>query len=93
MWLDEDDRTKSRIEDIRKSYEEDGDRRAYKKDMHIMRGTPEYERYRVINRYKRDMDEITKRWMRAGDPREREEHLKAMLKLKEELLRDLGKIQ
>lgn len=90
-WLDEYDRTEKYLDNLNKTREDDED--AYYEKMDEFWNTPEYERYRIIKRYKHDIQEVTKNWMRAETPEEREMHLKAILQMKKDRLAELEDIQ
>ena len=55
--------------------------------------TPEYERYEIMNDYRNDISDLTKEWLQAGTPADRERALRAMIKLKQERIKELDAVK
>lgn len=90
-WNDEYKATKDRISEINKVKERDEDR--YYELLDEMEATPEFDRYQIIKDYKRDVDELTKEWLRATTPEQRDSCAKAIINLKRLMVTDLRNTQ
>ena len=90
-WNDEYNATKERVSEIKKVKERDEDR--YYELLDDMEATPEFERYQIINDYKRDVDELTKEWLRATTPEQRDSCTRAIINLKRLMVTDLRNTQ
>lgn len=55
--------------------------------------TPEYERYEIMNDYRNDISDLTKEWLQARTPADRERALRAMIKLKQERIKELDAVK
>ena len=91
QWLEEYEATKDRVSEIRKVKSRDEDR--YYELLDELEVTPEYIRYEIIKAYKRDVDEITKRWLNAKTPAERDSCAQAIISLKREMANELSYTQ
>ncbi len=90
-WNDEYKATKDRVSEINKVKERDEDR--YYELLDEMEATPEFDRYQIIKDYKRDVDELTKEWLRATTPEQRDSCAKAIINLKRLMVTDLRNTQ
>ena len=64
--LGEYEQTKERVSEIKKVKSHDEDR--YYDLLDELEATPEYDRYEIIKDYKRDVDALTKEWLKSQDP-------------------------
>lgn len=90
-WDEEYKTTKDRVSAIRKVSERDEDR--YYEMLDELEATPEFDRYQIITDYKRDVDELTKEWLRAKTPEQRDSCAKAIVNLKRLMITDLRNTQ
>lgn len=90
-WMQEYEVTKKRLSAIRKLREDDED--AYYDALDELEALPEYERYQIFNDYKRDIDDLTKQWLRAASIEERDSCVRAMVTLKAEMAEEMRKAQ
>lgn len=90
-WDEEYKATKDRVSAIRKVRERDEDR--YYEMLDELEATPEFDRYQIITDYKRDVDELTKEWLRAKTPEQRDSCAKAIVNLKKLMITDLRNTQ
>lgn len=90
-WDEEYKTTKDRVSAIRKVRERDEDR--YYEMLDELEATPEFDRYQIITDYKRDVDELTKEWLRAKTPEQRDSCAKAIVNLKKLMITDLRNTQ
>ena len=86
-WLDEFKATKERVSEIQKVKSRDEEQ--YYRLLDQMEGQPEYIRYEIIKAYKHDVDELTKTWLNAKSPEERDAAAGAILQMKRELTKEL----
>ncbi len=91
QWLEEFEATKDRISDIKKVKSRDEDR--YYELLDELEATPEFIRYEIIRAYKHDVDELTKEWLKATTPAQRDSCAQAILTLKRDMVRELGDTQ
>jgi len=90
-WDEEYKTTKDRVSAIRKVRKRDEDR--YYEMLDELEATPEFDRYQIITDYKRDVDELTKEWLRAKTPEQRDSCAKAIVNLKKLMITDLRNTQ
>ena len=90
-WDEEYKATRDRVSAIRKVRERDEDR--YYEMLDELEATPEFDRYQIITDYKRDVDELTKEWLRAKTPEQRDSCAKAIVNLKKLMITDLRNTQ
>ncbi|WP_288717529.1 helicase-related protein [uncultured Duncaniella sp.] len=89
--LGEYEQTKERVSEIKKVKSRDEDR--YYDLLDELEATPEYDRYEIIKDYKRDVDALTKEWLKAKTPAERDSCAQAIIALKREMMNDLKQAQ
>lgn len=89
--LGEYEQTKERVSEIKKVKSHDEDR--YYDLLDELEATPEYDRYEIIKDYKRDVDALTKEWLKAKTPAERDSCAQAIIALKREMMNDLKQAQ
>ncbi len=87
QWLEEFEATKDRVKEIRKVKSRDEDR--YDELLNELEITPEYDRYEIIKGYKRDVDALTKEWLNATTPAQRDSCAQAIIRLKSDMVREL----
>lgn len=87
QWLEEFEATKDRVKEIRKVKSRDEDR--YDELLNELEITPEYDRYEIIKGYKRDVDALTKEWLNATTPAQRDSCAQAIVRLKSDMVREL----
>lgn len=87
QWLEEFEATKDRVKEIRKVKSRDEDR--YDELLNELEITPEYDRYEIIKGYKRDVDALTKDWLNATTPAQRDSCAQAIIRLKSDMVREL----
>lgn len=90
-WRDEYNATKKRVSEIGKLKDKDED--AYYDVLDELELTPEYERYQIFKDYKRDVDALTKEWLRAATPEQRDSCVRAIVDLKAEMVEEMRKAQ
>lgn len=90
-WKDEYEAMQKRLAKVRKLREDDED--AYYDALDELETTPEYERYEIFKWYKRDIDDLTKQWLRAASVEERDSCVRAMVTLKAEMVEEMRKAQ
>lgn len=90
-WQDEYKAMSERLKEIRKKKESDED--AYYDEMDALELTPEYDRYLIIKDYKRDIDALTKEWLRSCAPEQRDSCARAMIELKSSMMNELREAQ
>ncbi len=86
-WNEEYNATKERVSAVKKVKERDEDR--YYDLLDELEATPEFERYQIISDYKRDVDALTKEWLRATTPEQRDSCTQAIINLKRMMVTDL----
>jgi len=86
-WNEEYNATKERVSAVNKVKERDEDR--YYDLLDELEATPEFERYQIISDYKRDVDALTKEWLRATTPEQRDSCTQAIINLKRMMVTDL----
>ena len=91
QWLEEFGATKDRVSDIKKVKSRDEDR--YYELLDELEATPEFSRYEIIRAYKHDVDELTKEWLNATTPAQRDSCAQAILTLKRDMVRELSDTQ
>ena len=91
QWLEEFEATKDRVKEIRKVKSRDEDR--YDELLNELEITPEYDRYEIIKGYKRDVDALTKEWLNATTPAQRDSCVQAIIGLKSDMVRELMNTQ
>lgn len=91
QWLEEFEATKDRVSEIRKVKNRDEDR--YYELLDELEITPEYDRYEIIKGYKRDVDALTKEWLNATTPAQRDSCAHAIIGLKSDMVRELMNTQ
>lgn len=91
QWIEEFEATKDRVSEIRKVKSRDEDR--YYELLDELEITPEYDRYEIIRGYKRDVDALTKDWLRATTPAQRDSCAQAIIGLKKDMVRELMNTQ
>lgn len=91
QWLEEFEATKDRVRDIKKVKSRDEDR--YYELLDELEATPEFSRYEIIRAYKHDVDELTKEWLNATTPAQRDSCAQAILTLKRDMVRELSDTQ
>lgn len=91
QWLEEFEATKDRVSDIKKVKSLDEDR--YYELLDELEATPEFSRYEIIRAYKHDVDELTKEWLNATTPAQRDSCAQAILTLKRDMVRELSDTQ
>lgn len=87
QWLEEFEATKDRVSEIKKVKSRDEDQ--YYELLDELEMTPEYERYEIIKGYKREVDALTKEWLRATTAAQRDSCVQAIIGLKGEMAREL----
>lgn len=87
QWLEEFEATKDRVSEIKKVKSRDKDR--YYELLDELEITPEYDRYEIIKDYKRDVDALTKEWLKATTPAQRDSCVQAIIGLKSDMVREL----
>ena len=87
QWLEEFEATKDRVKEIRKVKSRDEGR--YDELLNELEITPEYDRYEIIKGYKRDVDALTKEWLNATTPAQRDSCAQAIIRLKSDMVREL----
>ena len=90
-WLNEFKQTKDRVSEINKVKSKDEDR--YYEMLDELEATPEFDRYLIIKEYKREVDTLTKEWLRAKTAGERDSCVQAIVSLKREMLSELQEAQ
>ena len=90
-WLNEFKQTKDRVSEINKVKSKDEDR--YYEILDELEATPEFERYLIIKDYKREVDALTKDWLRAKTAGERDSCVRAIVSLKREMVSELQQAQ
>ncbi len=91
QWLEEFEATKDRISEIKKVKSRDEDR--YYELLDELEITPEYDRYEIIKGYKRDVDALTKEWLKATTPAQRDSCVQAIIGLKSDMVKELMNTQ
>lgn len=91
QWLEEFEATKDRVSDIKKVKSRDEDH--YYELLDELEATPEFSRYEIIRAYKHDVDELTKEWLNATTPAQRDSCVQAILTLKRDMVRELSDTQ
>ena len=91
QWLEEFEATKDRVKEIRKVKSRDEDR--YYELLDDLEVSPEYERYEIIRDYKRDINALTKEWLRAKTPTQLDSCAKAIIGRKREMVSELVNTQ
>lgn len=91
QWLEEFEATKDHVSDIKKVKNRDEDR--YYELLDELEITPEYDRYEIIKGYKRDVDALTKEWLKATTPAQRDSCVQAIIGLKSDMVRELMNTQ
>lgn len=91
QWLEEFKATKDRVSEIKKVKNRDEDR--YYELLDELEITPEYDRYEIIKGYKRDVDALTKEWLKATTPAQRDSCVQAIIGLKSDMVRELMNTQ
>ncbi len=91
QWLEEFEATKDRVSEIKKVKSRDEDR--YYELLDELEITPEYDRYEIIKDYKRDVDALTKEWLKATTPAQRDSCVQAIIGLKSDMVRELMNTQ
>lgn len=91
QWLEEFEATKDRVSDIKKVKSRDVDH--YYELLDELEATPEFSRYEIIRAYKHDVDELTKEWLNATTPAQRDSCVQAILTLKRDMVRELSDTQ
>nr|DAM61229.1 MAG TPA: Type I restriction enzyme [Caudoviricetes sp.] len=91
QWLEEFEATKDHVRDIKKVKSRDEDR--YYELLDELEATPEFSRYEIIRAYKHDVDELTKEWLNATTPAQRDSCAQAILTLKRDMVRELSDTQ
>lgn len=89
--LTEYEETKARIKEIEKLRDEDEDE--YYKEFDAMCLTPEFDRYLIIKRYKREVDNLTKEWLRAMNTDSQIEVVEAIKNVKQQMINELNDIK
>ncbi|MBD5351903.1 MAG: hypothetical protein HDR86_03645 [Bacteroides sp.] len=90
-WLNEFRQTKDRVSEINKVKSKDEDR--YYEMLDELEATPEFDRYLIIKDYKREVDALTKEWLKATTPAERDSCAQAIVSLKREMVSQLQQAQ
>ena len=90
-WLNEFKQTKDRVSEINKVKSKDEDR--YYEMLDELEATPEFDRYQIIKDYKREVDALTKEWLKATTPAERDSCAQAIVSLKREMVSQLQQAQ
>ena len=83
--------TKDRVSEINKV--KGNDEYRYYEMLDELEATPEFERYLIIKDYKRDVDALTKEWLKATTPAERDSCAQAIISLKREMVSQLQQAQ
>ena len=91
QWREEHKATLAKVKAINKLKTENED--AADDALYVLEHTPEYERYEIINDYRNDISDLTKEWLQAETPVDRERAVNAMLKLKQEMIEELKAIK
>lgn len=91
QWLEEFEATKDRVSAIKKVKNRDENR--YYELLDELEITPEYDRYEIIKGYKRDVDALTKEWLKATTPAQRDSCVQAIIGLKSDMVRELMNTQ
>lgn len=91
QWLEEFEATKDRVSEIKRVKSRDEDR--YYELLDELEITPEYDRYEIIKGYKRDVDALTKEWLKATTPAQRDSCVQAIIGLKSDMVRELMNTQ
>ena len=86
-WQDEYKATQERLKQVRSIRESDEER--YYELLDDLEVTPEYERYEIIRDYKRDINALTKEWLRAKTPAQLDSCAKAIIERKREMVTEL----
>lgn len=86
-WQDEYKATQERLKQVRAIRESDENR--YYELLDDLEVTPEYERYEIIRDYKRDINALTKEWLRAKTPAQLDSCAKAIIERKREMVTEL----
>ena len=82
---------KAQLSQIKRVKNTDEDR--YYDLLDEIEATPEFERYEIVKDYKKDVDELTKEWLRAKTVAERDSCAKAIIELKREMVNELNSVQ
>ena len=90
-WLNEFKQTKDRISEINKVKSKDKDR--YYEMLDELEATPKFDRYLIIKNYKHEVDALTKEWLKATTPAERDSCAQAIVSLKREMVSQLQQAQ
>ena len=91
QWMDEFNQIKDRVSEINKVKSKDDDR--YYEMLDELEATPEFDRYLIIKGYKREVDALTKEWLNAATPVERDSCTQAIVSLKREMVSQLQQAQ
>ena len=91
QWLNEYEQTGDRVREIKKVKRKDEDR--YYEMLDDLEATPEFERYLIIKDYKREVDGMTKEWLRAKSLDERDSVARGIAGLKRAMLEELRESQ
>lgn len=91
QWLEEFKATKDRVSNIKKVKSRNENR--YYELLDELEATPEFSRYEIIRAYKHDVDELTKEWLNATSPAQRDSCAQAILTLKRDMVRELSDTQ
>lgn len=89
--LKEFNQTEERVSEINKVKSKDEDK--YYEMLDELEATPEYDRYLIIKDYKREVDALTKEWLRATTPAARDSCAQAIITLKREMVSQLQQAQ
>lgn len=89
--LGEYQQTEERVSEINKVKSRDEGR--YYEMLDELEATPEFERYQIIKGYKREVDMLTKEWLKAATPAERDSCAQAIIALKREMITELQQAQ
>nr|DAU86464.1 MAG TPA: Chromatin remodeling complex ATPase [Caudoviricetes sp.] len=87
QWKAEYKETAAKLSAIKKLREQDEDEAD--EQMDALENTPEYDRYLIMKDYNSDMKDITKAWLNSKSPTEREQLIKAMFKVQQEMVNEL----
>lgn len=83
--------TKARVSEVNKVRKQDEER--YYELLDTLENSPEFERYLIVGDYKREVEDLTKQWLRAKTTDERDSIAQSIVALKREMLKEVSESQ
>ncbi len=83
--------TKARVSEVNKVRKQDEER--YYELLDTLENSPEFERYLIVGDYKREVEDLTKQWLRAKTTEERDSIAQSIVALKREMLKEVSESQ